>query len=124
MKYSKTIYIGEQKFKVYATDKTSEIETGLMHQLELPENSGMLFIYDDSAYHGIWMKNIYIPLDVIWFDENKVVIDKATLLPEDINNNVIMVKYPIGKSKYVLEIDGDTFKGSIGDVMKFNGDKK
>ena len=123
MKYNTTIYVGEQKFNVHATDKSSEIETGLMHQLELPEDSGVLFVYDEPAYHGIWMKNTYIPLDVIWFDENKVVIDKATLLPEDINNNVIVVKYPIDKSKYILEIDGGTFNGNLGDIMEFDGDK-
>ena len=50
-----------------------------MFQTRLPKNSGMLFIYNSEDYHWIWMKNTYIPLDVVWFDENKIVIHKQKL---------------------------------------------
>jgi hypothetical protein len=119
MNYSKIIYIGNQKFYVAVATTDDEIQKGLMLKNSLPKDSGMLFIYDDIGHHGIWMKNTYIPLDVIWFDENKKVVYKKTLQP-----NNIEVHYPAHKSKYILEVLAGTFDGEIGDIIKFKGENE
>ncbi len=33
---------------------------------ELPEMTGMLFVYDDAGMRSMWMKNTYIPLDIVF----------------------------------------------------------
>jgi uncharacterized membrane protein (UPF0127 family) len=33
---------------------------------ELPERTGMLFVYGDEQRRSMWMKNTYIPLDMIF----------------------------------------------------------
>jgi hypothetical protein len=33
---------------------------------KMPSNVGMLFVYEDSAMHSMWMKNTYIPLDMVF----------------------------------------------------------
>jgi uncharacterized membrane protein (UPF0127 family) len=33
---------------------------------DLPERTGMLFVYDEEATHSMWMKNTYIPLDIVF----------------------------------------------------------
>jgi uncharacterized membrane protein (UPF0127 family) len=39
---------------------------GLMNCTSLPENMGMLFIFDKEGTFKLWMKNTVIPLDMIW----------------------------------------------------------
>ena len=61
---------------------TEEKEMGLMDRTFLPENSGMLFMYDIECIHNIWMKNMYIPLDIIWIDGRYTIIHiEKNLMP-------------------------------------------
>lgn len=65
-------------FKTYVNVKVSktpkELKKGLMFVKHLNENEGMLFKYPNIDNHKFWMKNTFIPLDVIYFDENYRVI--------------------------------------------------
>jgi len=39
---------------------------GLMQVRNLPQTTGMLFVYESDGYISIWMKNTYIPLDIVF----------------------------------------------------------
>jgi len=39
---------------------------GLMHVRYLPADAGMLFVYRDPARRSMWMKNTYLPLDMLF----------------------------------------------------------
>ena len=41
---------------------------GLMYRENLPDRTGMLFLFPENATHHFWMKNTMIPLDMIWMD--------------------------------------------------------
>jgi uncharacterized membrane protein (UPF0127 family) len=54
------------RFDVYLATNNRQRARGLMHVRELPPMTGMLFIYDADGYLSMWMKNTYIPLDILF----------------------------------------------------------
>lgn len=91
---------------------------GLMY-VKNPLNSryGMLF---DMGYkvNSMWMKNTFIPLDIIFLDKNMNIIGfKENNQPHSLKS--ISINKP---SKYVLEMNGDTvrnFNLKRGDKIYF-----
>jgi len=57
---------------------------GLSFVKSLPENQGMLFLYNTPRRVAFWMKNTFIPLDILFLDENfEVVQIKRSAQPHD-----------------------------------------
>lgn len=55
-----------QDFTVYLATTFEQQRRGLMFVRQLPERTGMLFVYDDESMHSMWMKNTFIPLDIVF----------------------------------------------------------
>jgi len=86
--------------EVVATPKARE--KGLMFRKELPDNTGMLFVFEDERDHSFWMKNTLVPLDILFIAGDKTVagiIHEATPKSE----KSLSVGLP---SRYVLELPG------------------
>jgi len=78
------------------------IEQGLMYRQYLPPDAGMLFIMDSEADHGFYMRNTYVPLDMIYIASDMTVAGV-------INNAVPFSerRRRVGRpSMYVLEVNG------------------
>lgn len=54
---------------------------GLMRRTSLPQNGGMLFVFDDESTHCMWMKNTLIPLSVAFLDARGAIINIAEMEP-------------------------------------------
>lgn len=54
------------KFDIYLALDYEQKRRGLMFVRELPEMTGMLFVYEQDDYHSMWMKNTFIPLDIVF----------------------------------------------------------
>ena len=106
--------------KVYGKIASNDKEKikGLMYRkVKLKYDEGMLFPME-YKYNRMWMKNTYIPLDVIFLDDNMrilgYVVDTVPLSLSSISIDK--------KSNHVLEMNGgsvDNFDMKIGDKILF-----
>tara|TARA_Y100000310_G_scaffold280512_1_gene300308 strand:- start:4369 stop:4818 length:450 start_codon:yes stop_codon:yes gene_type:complete len=88
---------------VEIADTLEERALGLMHRDALEENKGMFFIFEREDMHSFWMKNTYIPLDIIFISEDLRVVDiiQAELCKKSPCKNYT----PKEKALYVLEVN-------------------
>lgn len=61
---------------------TEEREQGLMFRDEVPQGTGMLFVFVDEAIRSFWMRNTYVPLDVAWMNAELRIVDIQQMEPE------------------------------------------
>ena len=91
-------------FDVYLAVQPEQHRRGLMYVREMPATTGMLFIYEDDAYHSMWMKNTFIPLDMIFARSDGTVSSIiADTVPQTLNSHV-----SIEPVRYVLELHAGT----------------
>ena len=97
------VEINSNRINVEIADNFEERAQGLMNRELLPENAGMLFIFENEGNYPFWMMNMKFNLDMIWINANGRVVYVAKSVPPcgvsckaiDPNNN----------AKYVLEVD-------------------
>jgi uncharacterized membrane protein (UPF0127 family) len=110
------------RVKVELAVTEEERATGLMYREKLDKGTGMLFIFDEPEVHSFWMKNTYIPLDMIFIGSDLGIAGV-------VENAVPMTLTPRGvgkESQYVLEVEGGfCAKYGVRKGMKttFNGFK-
>jgi uncharacterized protein len=102
--------------KVVSTPSTKK--KGLMNRKnKLKDNQGMLFVFDEPQTISLWMKNTYIPLDAIYFNEDGEILELNENLKPKSTKSVVSKK----SCKYVLEVNGNTIKNKnikIGNYIK------
>ena len=99
-------------FIVELPKTNAEFMTGLMNREYLPENKGMLFIFQNDDKHGFWMKNTLIPLDIIWINKDQKIVHIETAQP--CKKDPCPTYHPDENARMVLEINaGITEKKEI-----------
>jgi uncharacterized membrane protein (UPF0127 family) len=75
------IELAHHRFTVEIARTDLERERGLMFRTHLAADHGMLFVFSDAQPHYFWMKNTLIPLDIIFFDAHKRLINVSANTP-------------------------------------------
>jgi uncharacterized membrane protein (UPF0127 family) len=60
---------------------TRDMMRGLMFRAKLAPDHGMLFVHPVSGRYSYWMYQTYIPLDMIWMDENHRIVELVDSAP-------------------------------------------
>ena len=102
---------------VEIADTPEKAQIGLMYRKTMPKNQGMLFVFPHPSIIRMWMKNTYIPLDMIFFNaQNQIICLRENIHPLD-EKNIISCPYPASK---VLELNAGEIKSEnirLGDTL-------
>ena len=92
--------------KLKIANTNHQRKKGLMFVKKMLPYEGMLFDYKIDGYHSVWMKNTFIPLDVLFLDSQYKIIDYVeNTIPHNLDSISISKK-----SRYILEVNAGTVK--------------
>jgi hypothetical protein len=99
------VMIGEHVVQVEVADETDLWNTGLSGHAPLAPDEGMLFVFQEKATYGFWMKEMLFPIDILWISDDQRVIGfteqfEPSSYPEQ--------RYPPESVRYVLEVSAGT----------------
>ena len=116
---NKILTINQTRINLEIAQTEAEMSRGLSGRKNLSQNSGMLFVYEKNNIPMFWMKDMNFALDIIWLNENKMVVGiEKNVLP----NTFPQTFSPQSEIKYVLEINSglaDQWQIKIGDKAAF-----
>jgi uncharacterized membrane protein (UPF0127 family) len=95
---------GVHVFSVEMATTDKEREQGLMYRKELPDGKGMLFDFSPEQQISMWMKNTYIPLDMIFIRADGRILRIA----ENTEPHSLAIISSGGLAKGVLEVIAGT----------------
>jgi uncharacterized membrane protein (UPF0127 family) len=95
---------GPHKFTIELAITGPEREQGLMFRRSLAPDAGMLFDMDSPTNITMWMKNTFIPLDMLFLDPGGRIVDiHERAVPQ--STDIISTRAP---ARYVIELNGGT----------------
>ena len=112
--------------RINAETMRDEIELlkGMMFRENMASNRGMLFVHPDENIYHYWMYQTKIPLDIIWMDRDRRIVEMSLDTPPCKSASAKECPNYGGnyKSKYVLEVGaGIAAKNGlkVGDTLNF-----
>lgn len=88
--------------EVMSTDEDRAM--GLMFRPSLPQDRGLLFVFERIDFHGFWMKNCRFPIDMVWLDEERKVVHVAESVPP-CKSDPCPIYQPLRRAAYVVELN-------------------
>ena len=110
-----TLRIGAHRLKVEVAQTDAQREKGLMFRKQMGRDDGMLFIFDEPAYHAMWMKNTLLPLSVAFLDAHGTILNILDMEPQTLDSHAAA-----GPAIYAIETNKGWFedrKIKAGDVV-------
>ena len=121
------VTVGEANFQVELATTVEEQVQGLSGRSSLAPGEGMLFVYEQPGKYLFWMKDMRLPLDIVWIGTDCTVVDVTRNAPPQAPDQSTgqLPKYsPEVPAQYVLEINaGEADSQNIlpGDTVEFIG---
>lgn len=95
------VIVGGKTFLVDTVRSKYAMQVGLSDRDKLLSDNGMLFVFKNPEKHGIWMKNMKFPIDILWIDQNFKIIHMEKSIATSTYPKVFT---PNSSDMYVLEI--------------------
>lgn len=100
-----SLKLGDGVFSANLARTNEEHIRGLSGVKNLPSTEALLFVFESSDIRSVWMKNMKIPIDVVWLDKDRQVVHMIENLSPDTYPNSYEAKKP---SKYIVEFAAGT----------------
>lgn len=111
------IKIHNKEYKVKEATSSEDKAKGLQGVNNLPEDEGMLFYFDPPQDVQFWMKDVSIPLDIVFIDDDEEVIK----VQEGIPNDETFIEAP--DVAYVLEVNANSGI-QVGDELELDDEEE
>lgn len=104
---SKTAELSIGMFRIQAEVAATERDrqTGLMNRKSMPQQAGMLFVFEQTALHCFWMKNTLLPLSIAFIDESGKIVSTTDMQPQTEESHC-----PSKPIRYALEMNQGWFR--------------
>lgn len=108
--YVGCLQLSQTRFRNELADTPKKMARGLMFRQNMAADESMLFVFPLPRQASFWMKNTLIPLDMLFFDEHRILREiKSNILP------CLTAECPIYTSRdkdiaFVLEVVSGTAK--------------
>ena len=66
--------VSEEAFRFEFADTAEERAQGLSGRADVPSGYGLLFVFPEKGMHGFWMKDMLVPIDMIWLADDGTVL--------------------------------------------------
>lgn len=104
------VTINTHTFSVKTATSSAERQQGLSGVKSMPQDQGMLFIFDASEKYPFWMKDMKFALDIIYIRDDKIVqIFQNVPTPKE-NKAPLRIYQPTVPADRVLEINAELSK--------------
>lgn len=111
------------KIRAEVVNTPAAMARGLMFREKLAPNHGMLFIHAQPGRYPYWMYHTLIPLDMIWMDQNRRIVEIAADVPPCKTEKEECPSYGGNENAlYVLELGGGIAAKhglKVGDTLRF-----
>lgn len=91
-----------QGISLEVADTDAERVKGLSDRPSLPDDCGLLFVYGQASRHGIWMKDMHFPIDIVWLDEDKKIVHLLEHVQPETYPDVFQ---PSAPARYIIELN-------------------
>jgi len=100
-----TLHIRHQPLEAQLATTPKQRQIGLMHRTQMPQNEGMLFIYQDDAERCFWMRDTPLPLSAAFIDKDGIIVKLVAMQP--LTDKSHCSEQPV---RFVLEMQQGWFK--------------
>lgn len=112
-----TLNAGMHLLQVQLAQDFEQRQIGLMWRKEMPQNEGMLFIFEQAGVQCFWMRNTLLPLTAAFVADDGTIVNLADMKP--MNDNSHCSQKPV---RFVLEMNQGWFaKRNIQAGFKLSG---
>jgi uncharacterized protein len=110
------VELAGKRYAVELANTDAAREQGLMFRKHMDADHGMLFVHEQQTPLAYWMKNTLIPLDILFFDNQRRLVSQQRDVPPCTLGDACPIYPSAAPARYVLELNaGQASKLSLQD---------
>jgi len=104
------VKLGSGAFSTRVASTEAAREKGLSGVEKLSPSEGLLMVFETDDKYAIWMKDMKIPIDILWLDKDKKVIFMVMDAQPEPDAANLKSYVPLSPARYVVELQSGAIK--------------